>query len=92
MLKRREVLWTFGQVAGVEPTKHAAERSSRRGGLGRKGSFGTQREEGSRFVASMRTVVSTWTQQQRKVLAYRTAACAAALRGATAPSLLPANA
>jgi hypothetical protein len=25
ILKRREALWTFVQVAGVEPTNHAAE-------------------------------------------------------------------
>lgn len=58
ILKRREALWTFVQVAGVEPTNNAAERSSRPGVLWRKSSFGTQSEEGSRFVESMRTVVS----------------------------------
>ena len=92
ILKRREALWTFVQVAGVEPTNNAAERSIRPGVLWRKGSFGTQSEEGSRFVESMMTVVSTLKQQQRNVLAYLTAACEAALRGETAPSLLPAHA
>ena len=60
--------------------------------LWRKGSFGTQSEEGSRFVESMLTVVTTLKQQQRNVLEYLTAACAAALRGEAAPSLLPASA
>jgi transposase len=92
ILKRREALWTFVQVAGVEPTNNTAERSIRPGVLWRKGSFGTQSEEGSRFVESMMTVVSTLKQQQRNVLEYLTEACAAALRGAAAPSLLPANA
>ena len=92
ILKRREALWTFVQVAGVEPTNNAAERAIRPGVLWRKGSFGTQSEEGSRFVESMMTVVSTLKQQQRNVLAYLTAACEAALRGEAAPSLLPANA
>jgi transposase len=92
ILKRREALWTFVQVAGVEPTNNTAERSIRPGVLWRKGSFGTQSEEGSRFVESMMTVVSTLKQQQRNVLAYLTEACAAALRGAAAPSLLPVNA
>jgi len=91
-LKRREALWTFVQVAGVEPTNNVAERAIRPGVLWRKGSFGTQSAAGSRFVESMMTVVSTLKQQQRHVLAYLTAACAAALRGAAAPSLLPANA
>jgi transposase len=92
ILKRREALWTFVQVAGVEPTNNTAERSIRPGVLWRKGSFGTQSEEGSRFVESMMTVVSTLKQQQRNVLEYLTEACDAALRGAAAPSLLPANA
>ena len=92
ILKRREALWTFVQVDGVEPTNNTAERSIRPGVLWRKGSFGTQSEEGSRFVESMMTVVSTLKQQQRNVLEYLTAACDAALRGDAAPSLLPANA
>src|SRR5262245_45734171 len=59
--------------------------------LWRKGSFGTQSAEGSRFVESMMTVVATLKQQQRNVLEYLTAACEAALRGEAAPSLLPAS-
>jgi transposase len=91
ILKRREALWTFVQVAGVEPTNNTAERSIRPGVLWRKGSFGTQSAEGSRFVESMLTVVATLQQQQRNVLEYLTAACEAALRGEAAPSLLPAS-
>jgi transposase len=89
ILKRREALWTCVQVAGVEPTKNAAARSIRPGVRWRKGSVGTQSAAGSRFVERMLTVVSTWKQQQRNVLAYLTAACEAALRGEAAPSLLP---
>ena len=92
ILKRREALWTFVQVEGVEPTNNTAERSIRPGVLWRKGSFGTQSAEGSRFVESMMTVVATLKQQQRNVLAYLTMACEAALRGEVAPSLLPAHA
>ena len=92
ILKRREALWTFVQVDGVEPTNNTAERSIRPGVLWRKGSFGTQSEEGSRVVESMITVVSTLKQQQRNILEYLTEACDAALRGDAAPSLLPANA
>ena len=92
ILKRREALWTFVQIAGVEPTNNVAERSIRPGVLWRKGSFGTQSEAGSRFVESMMTVVATLKQQQRNVVAYLTMACEAALCGETAPSLLPAHA
>src|SRR5262245_17455898 len=91
ILKRREALWTFVQVAGVGPTNNTAERSLRPGVLWRKGSFGTQSVEGSRFVESMMTVVATLKQQQRSVLEYLTTACEAALRGEQAPSLLPAS-
>jgi transposase len=91
ILKRREALWTFVQVEGVEPTNNTAERAIRPGVQWRKGSFGTQSEEGSRFVESMMTVVATLKQQQRNVLEYLTAAHEAALRGEAAPSLLPAR-
>jgi transposase len=89
ILKRREALWTFVQVEDVEPTNNTAERSIRPGVLWRKGSFGTQSAAGSRFVESMMTVVATLKQQQRSVWEYLTTACDAALRGDTAPSLLP---
>ena len=89
ILKRREALWTFVQVEGVEPTNNTAERSIRPGVLWRKGSFGTQSAAGSRFVESMMTVGTTLQQQQRNVLECLTAACEAALRGEAAPSLLP---
>jgi len=92
IFKRRAALWTCVQVAGVEPTNNAAERSICPGVLWRKGSVGTQNAAGSRFVESMLTVVSTLKQQHRHVLAYLTAACAAALRGEVAPSLLPTHA
>ena len=91
ILKRREALWTFVQVEGVEPTNNTAERAIRPGVLWRKGSFGTQSEEGARFVESMMTVVSTLKQQQRNVFEYLTTTCEAALRGEAAPSLLLAS-
>jgi transposase len=91
ILKRREALWTFVQVEGVEPTNNTAERSIRPGVQWRKGSFGTQSEDGSRFVESMMTVVATLKQQKRNVLEYLTAAHEAALQGEAAPSLIPAR-
>jgi transposase len=89
ILKRREALWTFVQVAGVEPTNNTAERAIRPGVQRRKVSFGTQSEAGSRFVESMMTVVATLKQQHRNVLDYLTTAHEAVLRGEAAPSLLP---
>jgi transposase len=89
ILKVRQALWTFVRHAGVEPTNNAAERAIRPGVLWRKGSFGTQSADGSRFVEAMMTVVATLKQQHCDVLDYLTAACEAALRGEGAPSLLP---
>lgn len=89
ILKVRQALWTFVRHAGVEPTNNAAERAIRPGVLWRKGSFGTQSADGSRFVEAMMTVVATLKQQHRNVLDDLTAACEAALRGEGAPSLLP---
>jgi transposase len=89
IFKVRQALWTFVRHIGVEPTNNAAERAIRPGVLWRKGSFGTQSAEGSRFVEAMMTVVATLKQQHRNVLAYVTAACEAALRDDPAPSLLP---
>jgi transposase len=89
ILKRRQALWTFVQVNGVEPTNNTAERAIRPGVQWRKSSLGTQSEAGSRFVESMMTVVATLKQQKRNVLDYLTAAHEAALHGEAAPSLLP---
>jgi transposase len=89
ILKLRQALWTFVRHEGVEPTNNAAERAIRPGVLWRKGSFGTQSPEGSRFVEAMMTVVATLKQQHRNVPDYVTAACEAALWGEPAPSLLP---
>ena len=91
ILKRRQALWTFVHLEGVEPTNNTAERAIRPGVLWRKGSFGTHSAQGLRFVEAMMTVVTTLKQQQRDVLDYLTAACAAALHDEPAPSLLPAS-
>ena len=89
IFKRRQALWTFVRHEGVEPTNNAAERAIRPGVLWRKGSFGTQSAEGSRFVEAMMTVVATLKQQHRNVLEYLTAACQAALCGEAAPPCFP---
>jgi transposase len=82
-------LWTFVHTQGVEPTNNAAERILRQGVLWRKGSFGTDSPNGSRFVKRILTAVTTLRLQKRNVLDYMTAACEAALHGISPPSLLP---
>jgi transposase len=89
LLKLEVALWTFVRVEGVEPTNNSAERGLRRAVLWRRRSFGTQSEDGSHFVERVLTAVTTLRQQKRDVLDYLTQACAAAMRGDKAPSLLP---
>jgi transposase len=89
ILTLEQSLWTFVRVEGVEPTNNDAERRLRRAVLWRRRSFGTQSEDGSRFVERVLTAVITLRQQQRDVLDYLTEACAAAIRGDKPPSLLP---
>jgi transposase len=89
ILKVEQALWTFVDQEGVEPTNNAAERALRRGVIWRRRSFGTQSENGSRFVERILTVVMTLRQQKRDVLDFLTDAGKARVRGGCAPSLLP---
>jgi transposase len=91
ILKVEQALWTFVDCEGVEPTNNAAERALRRGVIWRRRSFGTQSENGSRFVERILTVVISLRQQKRDVLDYLTEACQARTRGCGSPSLLPAG-
>ncbi len=81
--------WMFADEEGVEPTNNAAGQALRSAALWRKGSFGTQSDAGARCGERLLTVVATCKQQDHDVLAYLTDACAAALHGQPAPSLLP---
>jgi transposase len=89
LLAREAALWTFVRVEGIEPTNNAAERSLRSAVLWRKVSFGTQSERGSRFVASMLTVLLSCQQQHRNALDYLTTCCQAFSAHQPVPSLLP---
>jgi transposase len=92
LLKLWPALWTFVTVPGVEPTNNAAERALRPAVLWRKGSFGTQSDDGNHFVARLLSVAATCKQQRRPLLEYLTAVCIAAQHGQPIPSLLPAPA
>ena len=89
ILKVWPALWTFVEVKGVEPTNNFAERVLRCAVLWRKRSFGTQSEEGSRFVERLLTVSATLRLQNRNVLDYLSQSVEASLSGKPAPSLLP---
>lgn len=85
---RRDWLWTFLDVAGVEPTNNGSERALRPAVIWRKLSFGTQSASGSRFVETILTVVETCHRQSRNSLEFLTAALEAHFAGQPAPSLL----
>jgi transposase len=87
--KHRQWLWTFLEVEGVPPTNNASERALRHAVIWRKLSFGTQSAQGSRFVATILTVVETCRQQSRSVFDYLTIAMNAHFAHEPAPSLLP---
>jgi transposase len=89
ILKHEPALFTFVLATGVEPTNNVAERALRCAVIWRKISFGTDSENGSRFVERILTVVATLKQQRRHVLGYLVAACEASLHRQPAPSLLP---
>src|SRR6516165_8771083 len=87
LYKHRDWLWTFLEVDGVEPTNNASERALRHAVIWRKLSFGTQSAHGSRFVATILTVVETCRQQSRSVFDYLTTAMQAHFAHESAPSL-----
>ena len=83
----RDWLWTFLDVAGVEPTNNASERALRPAVIWRKLSFGTQSAHGSRFAETILTVVETCHRQSRNSFQYLTVAIQAHLAGQPVPSL-----
>ncbi len=89
LYEHRDWLWTFLDVKGVEPTNNASERALRHAVIWRKLSFGTQSAAGSRFVATILTVVETCRQQSRDVFDYLTTAMEAHFAHEPAPSLIP---
>ena len=86
---RRDLLWLFVYNDGVPPTNNEAERAIRPAVLWRKSSFGTDSEEGSRFVERILTVVTTLRRQQRNVVDYLAQACADYDAGRPFVSILP---
>jgi transposase len=76
-------------VPGAAPTNNLAERALRGAVLWRKGCFGNQSDNGSRFTERILTTVATLRQQDRNIVEYVVAAIQAHRTGQLAPSLLP---
>lgn len=86
--EHREHLWTFVDVAGIEPTNNAAEQALRHAVIWRKLSFGTQSASGSRFVERMLTVIETSRRQGRNVFSWLVDSVQAHINGRAGPALL----
>jgi hypothetical protein len=84
----RERLWAFIDHEGVEPTNNAAERALRQAVIWRKLSFGTQSDNGSRFVETMLTIIETFRQQRRGTFEFVVAAITAHYTGSPPPRVI----
>jgi len=89
ILPRKEHLWTFLEVEGIEPTNNTAERTLRPAVIYRKLSFGTQSAKGSRYLERILTVSETCRLQNRNAYQYLIEAMEAKFAGQSSPSLLP---
>lgn len=89
LYSRRDWLWTFTKVEGIEPTNNTAERALRPAVIYRKLSFGTQSASGSRYLERILTVTETCRLQGRSTYEYMIQAMQASFAGKASPSLLP---
>jgi transposase len=89
LLDEYDALWTFSEVAGIDPTNNAAERALRHGVLLRKIQLGTQSQNGNRWIERICTARETCRLQGRSVLGYLQDAATAAHRHQPIPSLTP---
>lgn len=80
---------TFASVPGVEHNNNRAERALRGAVLWRKGYFGNQSDNGSRFTEGILNTVPTLRQQDRNIAEYVVAAIQAHRTGQPVPSVLP---
>jgi len=89
LLPRKDHLWTFTKVQGIEPTNNTAERTLRPAVIYRKLSFGTQSSSGSRYLERILTISETCRLQNRNTYEFLIESMTAKLAGGIAPSLLP---
>ncbi len=73
----------------MEPTNNGGEREIRHPVEYRKMCFGTDSEQGSKFVGNIMTVTATLRRQGRNVLEFLVACYIAYNNGTKPPSLLP---
>ena len=89
LLQRKEALWTFLEIQGVEPTNNAAERALRQSVIQRKISLGVQSASGAICRSRLLTVTTSLRQQERDAWQFLEQSWIAHHRGGVMPSLLP---
>ena len=89
LLLRKEALWTFLEIHGIEPTNNAAERALRQSVIQRKISLGVQSASGAVCRSRLLTVTTSLRQQGRDTWQFLEQAWIAHHRGGVMPSLLP---
>ena len=88
LLDLEPALWTFLTQPSVEPTNNLIERLVRSAVLWRKISFGSQSDNGCRFVERVLSVVGTLRLQKRPVLDFLEESLRASRDNHQAPKLL----
>ena len=89
LLLRKEALWTFLEIHGIEPTNNAAERALRQSVIQRKISLGVQSASGAICRSRLLTVTTSLRQQERDIWQFLEQAWIAHHRRGVMPSLLP---
>lgn len=84
MWKLFPALFAFVEVTGIEGTNSRAERALRPAVIWRKTCFGTQSEQGDRFVERMLSVAATCTQRSQNLFHFLCDAVEAHFKGAQA--------
>jgi transposase len=87
LLKLWPALWTFADVADVEPTNNAAERGLRAAVIYRKLSLGSRSQGGERTIERLLSVDQTCRLQRRSLYAYLADVLTAKARGDPVPTL-----
>jgi transposase len=87
LLKLWPALWTFAEVADVDPTNNAAERGLRAAVIYRKLSLGSRSQGGERTIERLLSVDQTCRLQRRSLFSYLSDTLTAKARGDPIPSL-----
>jgi transposase len=87
LLKTWPALWTFTEIAGIEPTNNPAERALRAPVIHRKISLGTQSDNGERFAERALSTAGTCRLQRRSLFTYLSELLTTHNRGDPFPAL-----